>query len=180
MEEREIYEAYLEMRSEAMMKALRNIKDGIEHQPWRVVSLKRIQKIWGDFSDTGFVRNEAGLEKIRAIVVENIIKIDINTSLCGHSSFLPLDEMKEEGVTDAMLEETTYFETDGSWRISDCALRPLLSCLFNLIGETSSKHTLLIIDRVLSISHQRSDLASWFVDGGVYGLNLLGGFKDEG
>ena len=34
---------------------------------------------------------------------------------------------------------------------------------------------IVIIDQILNVAHQRSDLASWFIEGGSYSLSKLSG-----
>ena len=172
----ELYETYYELRDEAMHEALSDIKAGIETQPWRLVPLGLAQNVWGEFARLGHVRNEKGLERIRSIVVENIVKLDINTECCGHSRSLPLDEMADWDVSEEMLEETDYFFADGNWRISDYAFDRLIPLALDLIGAAPPNELIMSIDEVLSVTHPRSNLASWFIEGGIAGLDALGDY----
>ncbi|KKL61340.1 hypothetical protein LCGC14_2196320, partial [marine sediment metagenome] len=79
-------------------------------------------------------------------------------------------------VTEEGLEETTYFDVGGSWPISDCALERLVPLALDLIGGASPDELIMVIDEVLSVAHERSDLASWFFEGGVAGLDELGDY----
>ncbi|MFA5207333.1 MAG: hypothetical protein WC428_01635 [Candidatus Paceibacterota bacterium] len=59
--------------------------------------------------------------------------------------------------------------------ISDYGLKPLEELLVQLLRATSPEEKLLIIDRMLNVVHQRSDIADWFVEGGSHALGQLSG-----
>lgn len=175
------WESYYSMRDEAITKSLYDIKDGIKTQPWKVVSQDCAQRVWDSFANLGFIRDEKGLEKIREVVLGNIVKLDANTVLCRHDEFMPMDAVVDAGLSYEELEGTSYFNCDDcngsdfSWRISDYAVRPLRGQAISLMKTTTPEHTLEVLDMILSITHQRSDLASWFIEGGRSGLDRLGG-----
>ena len=62
--------------------------------------------------------------------------------------------------------------------ISDYGLNPLLKLLGQLMRETKPEQKLVTIDRMLNVVHQRSDIASWFVEGGSRALSQLSGYDD--
>lgn len=59
--------------------------------------------------------------------------------------------------------------------ISDYGLEPLEKLLVQLLRATNPEEKLLIIDRMLNVVHQRSDIADWFVEGGSHALGQLSG-----
>jgi hypothetical protein len=63
--------------------------------------------------------------------------------------------------------------------ISDYGLKPLEDLLFELLRAGSPEEKLLIIDRMLNVVHQRSDIADWFVEGGSSSLSQLSGSPSE-
>ena len=71
------------------------------------------------------------------------------------------DEVWNDGLDDWLCDER------GSWRISDYAFKWLHPLAFKILGAGSDQEKLYAIDRVLDVAHQRSDLASWFVEGGT-------------
>jgi len=76
-----------------------------------------------------------------------------------------------------------YYQNDpkgdmGSF-ISDYGLKPLEDLLYELLRAGSSEEKLLIIDRMLNVVHQRSDIAEWFVEGGSRALQQLSGSPSE-
>jgi GNAT superfamily N-acetyltransferase len=151
---------------------------------WEVVPAARLIKIWNDYMKTGFVRDEKGIDMIAGIILTNIAKLNVNTILCGHDSQDPvkyaeeiLDEELPEGYFD---NDNAFFEDEsGSWLISDYALKPLSQYELQLRQAKTSEQKLQIIDRILNIIHQRSDLAGWFVQGGRATLNRLAGTGDD-
>jgi len=76
-----------------------------------------------------------------------------------------------------------YYQNDpeekfGSF-ISDYGLEPLMKLLAELLRATTPEEKLLIIDRMLNVVHQRSDIAEWFVEGGSSSLSQLSGNPSE-
>lgn len=63
--------------------------------------------------------------------------------------------------------------------ISDYGLKPLEELLAELLRASSSEEKLLLIDRMLNVVHQRSDIAEWFVEGGSRALAQLSGSPAE-
>ena len=57
--------------------------------------------------------------------------------------------------------------------ISDYGLKPLEELLAELLRASSPEEKLLLIDRMLNVVHQRSDIAEWFVEGGSHALAQL-------
>jgi hypothetical protein len=63
--------------------------------------------------------------------------------------------------------------------VSDYGLRPLMKLLYKLLNSDEPEETLTIIDKMLNVIHQRSDIAAWFVQGGSNSLDKLSGYYDE-
>jgi hypothetical protein len=152
--------------------------------PWHTISINRIQKIWRDYVTLGIVRDEKGVDEIVNDFVNKIIQIDINTTLYGHTSSDPKSSIKE--VIDIEISEEeleriqNYVETEeGQWRISDYALPKLQIIAINLLEETDYENKVLLLDSILNTVHQRSDLASWFIEGGRSALDKLSGKEDK-
>lgn len=146
-----------------------------ERMPWRVVSAARLTKIWEDAARDGFVRDENGLRAIADRFVENVIFISVNTEISGHKEVDGREKLKErfdsEDEIDAFIDWA--IETETGWRISDYAMEDMID-LAALATETESADALLVVvDRMLNLAHQRSDLASWFVEGGTRTLTAL-------
>jgi hypothetical protein len=144
-------------------------------QPWRLVPAARLQRIWRDYSTTGIVRNVKGLEAIVALFINNIVRLSINTDIAGHSTSDPADMLEPRGIDGDDIDKFVDWAVDigTGWRISDYGF-PRLSRLAALMHEADSPEDMLIYaDMVLNTVHQRSNLASWFVQGGIQTLSDL-------
>lgn len=165
-----------------------NRKPSQKYQKWAVIKFPRLYKIWNDFVKMGVVRDEKGIDEIESIILRNILKLEANTILLGHSNVNPdeywRDEYDEDNGWDNMseaeqeefTEDFVYFASDpksGHMRISDYAMDKLFALASKLLRQNEYDQKLYIIDRILNIVHQRSDLASWFVEGGRRSLAKL-------
>ena len=155
---------------------------------WDVVPAARLIKIWNDYMNTGFVRDEKGINMIAEIVLTNIAKLNVNTILCGHSEQDPVayaddvmgGEGEEELPEDYFYIDGAFFDDEkGALRISDYALKPLSQDEWKLRRAKTAEEKLQILDHILNIIHCRSDLSSWFVQGGRATLNRLAGTGDS-
>lgn len=73
-----------------------------------------------------------------------------------------------------------YYLTDpksGHLYISDYGLPAIMQLTTQLYGEQNPEIKLQIIDKILNVVHQRSDLASWFIQGGSRALSDLSGYE---
>lgn len=103
------------------------------------------------------------------------------------------DNYADEDLTKEKFRELLYEEMKGKFLdnymddsehkmggfISDYGLRPLQILLGQLMSNTEPENDIPIIDKMLNVIHQRSDIASWFVEGGSHALNQLSGYGDE-
>jgi 2'-5' RNA ligase/GNAT superfamily N-acetyltransferase len=147
-------------------------------QKWDVVPAARLKKIWTDYANLGFVRDEAGMRRIAGQVLDNIWKLQTNTILTGHTEESPSrygsEILGQELPEDYFDQLESFFEDDrGSWRISDYGLDSLLGIAYKLEGEDNAEKQLQLVDRALQVTHPRSDLANWFVEGGSSALSQL-------
>src|SRR5208282_3579690 len=166
-----------------------HIKDPKYRQKWEVVPAARLKKIWNDYAKTGMVRDEKGMGDIAWTVQYNIWKIHANTILCGHSEQSPIqfaenvmgENLEEKYGRDVFQDDNSFFDDDkGAWRLSDYALDPLVNAAAKLENAKTAEQQLQAVDFILNIVHARSDLASWFVQGGTSTLNSLAGYKKAG
>jgi len=179
---------YFEKKDNIMRETIREYmtsKAG-DRQPWKLIPFGRLKKIWEDTAKFGFVRDEKGLDMIEDILEENIIKIDVNNEILGHAQYLPIDELEDEGYSEKQLKKKynmdgdVYFDApNGQLRISDYGLQPLQKHLISLKKQTDPVKKIMYMDMILNVVHQRSDLASWFVEGGSSALSQLSGTDDR-
>lgn len=143
--------------------------------PWTVVPAGRLIRIWKDAAELGFVRDESGLERIAERVVENVLRISVNNLISGHQVAAPadaLEELVEASDQEAFVDWAIHTET-GGWRISDYGIGPLFKLAALLTETHDPMQKLAVVDRMLNVVHPRSDLASWFVEGGWRTLTEL-------
>ena len=93
------------------------------------------------------------------------------------------DEELRNKLMDVMDERfTEYYSTDpksGHQFISDYGLKPLQELVVKLRNEPKPEQRLVIVDKMLNVVHMRSDLASWFVQGGSASLSSLSGYEHD-
>jgi hypothetical protein len=165
-------------------------KIGVDRQFWQLISFPRLKKIWEDAARMGFVRDEKGLSAIKNQMITNLIKLEVNTELMGHSQYFPEEALEDAGrgytreeFDEKMNDSNDVYFTDpksGQWRLSDYGLKPLWDIAQKLARESDDIKKIMYIDQMLNVVHQRSDLASWFVQGGSAALSQLSGqFPEE-
>jgi len=182
--EYDFYESVEETITDVIYE-FKNKKPTQKYQYWNVINFSRLYKIWNDFVKMGVVRDEKGIDMIESIILRNISKLHANTILLGHShinsddywsdAYDNWDDMSEE-EQEKIKDDYADYAIDpksGHWRISDYAVDKLFALASKLIRQNDYTQKLYIIDRILNIVHQRSDLASWFVEGGRRSLSKL-------
>jgi hypothetical protein len=135
------------------------------------------------------VRDQKGLDMIQGRMVRNLLKLDVNTELMGHTQWAVSDEDLEDagrGYTreefDIKMEDINdvYFDDEvGQFRLSDYGLKPLWKIAENLVGEEDDIRRIMYIDQMLNVIHMRSDMAGNFVEGGSAALAQLSGEHAE-
>lgn len=151
-------------------------------QNWRVFPAARLTKIWTDFAERGIIRDTKGLERMAALFQENTLKLQANTILAGHEQTDPQDLWREflgEEATDAEIEQLDegfgdhILDDTGQWRISDYGIGKLMDAAARLNDAASPEEQLPLLDMMLNVVHQRSDMAANFVEGGQLPLDRL-------
>jgi len=90
--------------------------------------------------------------------------------------------LKEKLMGELMEQFLWYYIEDpeiGQMRISDYGLKPLQELAGQLLNTHDSAAKVVIIDRMLNVVHQRSDMASWYVEGGSNALADLSASPSE-
>ena len=166
-----------------------------KRQPWSYIDFFRLKKILNDYMKFKFIRDEKGLNQIKNVIIKNIIKIHANTIILGHTSedytqeFVDInyDELNNEEQSEKkdelenILSESQYLfeEKSGQWRLSDYGLEPLVDLASSLMLEKKPENILLLVDRVLNVTHQRSDIAGWFLPNGSDDYDKLSGINES-
>lgn len=106
----------------------------------------------------------------------------IYTELSGHTEVNPDDDFEEYGYTEQDKEDFwNYVHEISDYAFSDFGGRRL--GLTTLLGHLRKARTpeekVPIIDQILNVVHQRSDLAALFVEGGSSALSQLSGSPSQ-
>jgi hypothetical protein len=178
----DLYEKLDDVKREILSNFFSDRERGVTEQPWKVIPFARLKKIWEDFMTMGVVRDTRGLEMIEDIVQDNILKLYVNTELVGHTSSDPKYDFEEYNYTEQDMEQFyDYIDKFSDYAFSDFGGRRLglTTLLAKLRKARTAEEKIPIIDQILNVVHQRSDLASWFVEGGSSALAQLSGSPSE-
>lgn len=171
-------EAYNERYSQALEDAIDNIVQNKPPRKLMPLNTARMKKIWRDYARTGVVRDERGVDDILDDFLEKTVRIDVNNYLSGHTPGDPMEEFKDREIPipkdiDDRLD-VAIADINGRWMISDYGTDKLQAALFKAMTTTTDyEQKLLALDSMLNVVHQRSDLASWFVQGGRGALDAI-------
>lgn len=141
-------------------------------QPWRTVRAADLIRVHREHAAFGFVAR--GLEEIAGAFVENVLALEANTVLAGHTEADPAALLADE-FPGADFEGIEDWISDGrgGWRISDFGLDALHDLSLRLLCAEDDGETLAILSAMLGVAHQRSDLAANFVEGGSRTLDVI-------
>lgn len=92
------------------------------------------------------------------------------------------NELKQKLYDELMERFSWYYTVDpksGADYLSDYGLNPLLKLLNQLRQADTPEEKMPIIDQMLNVVHQRSDMAAWFVEGGSRALSQLSGIESN-
>ena len=91
----DFYERFDEIKHDIFIDFLwNNNAEYTKYAPWRVIPFPRLKKIWEDFMRIGVVRDEKGLDMIEGIMTSNVAKLDIFTTLAGHTPSSPDEDFE--------------------------------------------------------------------------------------
>lgn len=143
-------------------------------QPWPVLPATEVEQIWCEFSDTGDVADHAKLDTLRELTLRNIVRLQINIELAGHTPRPPKDVVENHDIPDVdAFTDWAISTEEGAMRISDYAMPKLLDLAAKLKTATTAGRKVMYLDGVLHTAHQRSELSGWFIEGGLATLNRL-------
>lgn len=162
---------------DSLLSEWSNNRDGRVSIP--TIPSARLKKIWLDYGKSGVVRDEKGLFAIADKVVDLVARLKASTEFSGHESYDPFKEFELDeayGLTDADKEKFLDFLSDpdtGGFYLSDFGLPKLEKLVEDLLIADTAEDKLHVIDKILNVAHQRSDLAAWIVEGGTKTLNEI-------
>ena len=85
------------------------------------------------------------------------------------SAYEFLDEVKK-------MDDYLPLFSNGGWVLSDFGLEPLQKLGGEMADSNSAAELIVLINKVLDVSHQRSDLAELFIEGGSTTLDYISNF----
>lgn len=146
-----------------------------DRQRWSVLPAETLRRLHREFADTGSVLNAKRLERAEKRIVANILQLAANTDLMDHGTLDVAVFLEENGLPEDATEgiEEWLVDDRGQWILSDHAMAPLWKLAVELQAADSDEDKLVLIDRILQITHQRSELAELFVEGGVRTLDEI-------
>jgi len=179
------------------------ISDSPEPFRLRKINPNMYQKALDDFMKFGEITHYPTkyIHTWKNIVITNYMYLDVITMFFGHTSYFDTDMFNDmifntdetgESIKDwseAMeyIEENGYDEvldrilpkwSNGHDLISDFGLEPLGKIIKELIETKNHNKILVLINKALDVSHQRSDLSELFIQGGAASLDRISGVNE--
>jgi len=150
---------------------------------WSLIPFAPLKKIWEDYAEFGFVRDEIGITSIANHMLKNLARIQASTELAGHSQVGMNSQFEDFGVKPPKGDKAfdfynIFIETPYGTPISDYGLKPLWQLAEELMEARNAEDKLIAIDKMLNVVHQRGDLAALFVEGGTSSLVTLSSKED--
>lgn len=112
--------------------------------------------------------------------IENIPFADYVDEHRENISIMGTSKIRED-LMEILLEHFyDYYTTDskGNDIMSDYGTDPLVKLAHQLSREDDPTQKVVIIDKMLNVVHQRSDLAFWFIEGGSAALSDISGYDE--
>jgi len=179
-------EDFIERRDRIMLEVVDAFLKGAKRIYWPKVKAHLLAKTWLLYGKRGTVDEEA-IEKIADQMIDLVARLTVSTELSGHTSHdarQELEDVYEIVLTDEQWRKLLdgLEDEQGNWYLSDYGLKPLQALALRLYSASTAEDKLHIIDRMLNVVHQRSDLAGMFVEGGTTTLHKIasqGGYQTD-
>ncbi len=197
----EYYENYDNLFSEILMDM---VNKSTKKHMLRKINPNMYQKALNDFMKFGQITNYPTkyIYDWKNIIIENFTYLDVITMFYGHTSSFDVDTFNDivfntdetgNRVNDwseawEYIEENGYNEildnilpkfSNGHDLISDYGLEPLRKIVEELYQTNDPNKILILINKALDVSHQRSDLSEIFIEGGENSLNRISGLNEN-
>lgn len=201
MDVHDYYEKYDNLFGEVLQKMINKSNEKIR---LRLINPNMYQKALNEFIKFGKLVHYPTkyVELWKDIVIENYIYLDVITMFYGHTSNFDVDmfndyvlntdetgksvsdwgeawEHIEEMGYDDVLDNIMPTFSNGQDLISNYGLEPLGVIVRELIDTTDPNDVIVLINKALDVSHQRSDLSELFIEGGEKSLNMISGVDEN-
>lgn len=185
------------MPSDLLYEFLDDKRNGITRKKWNLIPAQQYHTLLKRYMQSPEMARIPGSivnHWFKDIIAPNALTIEYITEFAGHSSYFPGDDMGvvfgtgendyiDYGEGAEILEKEGFYDwcklPDGSDGWSDYGLQPI----FKLMGEynenANPSETLILINRILDIGHQRGDLASAFIEGGSKSCDYISNSLNE-
>lgn len=174
-------EYYINIRDQKIIDIWTKVNNAKANKiyPWIPYPIHRIRKIWNDYVIYKIIKDEKGIIEISENFINKIALLDATTILTGHTTEDPSNILEDLNLVydESIMTKLYYYMCDstGTLYISDYGLTKLQNLAIDLINSDDIIDKLLILDQILNVTHQRSDLSSWFIKGGRQQLDILSG-----
>lgn len=126
---------------------------------------------------------EQGYEKKKNLPDPEPCRVQVHPFI--QEQFNEIEETDRNKVREILYDkmQEQFFEyylvdpESGHIYLSDYGLAGIITQTAKLYSERNPEKKVILIDSILNIVHQRSDLASWFVQGGSSALSNLSGYE---
>lgn len=156
-------------------------------QTWRLIKRVNILKEYNHYKSFGSVHEEV-VDSFFWIILENYCKLMVNGHIYYGKHDMDFYELYKDKIQQALPSDSywrfqDYFrehsfslwitDENGVQRFSDYGLQPILELIFKYFDCEDYGQKFFIIDQILSCTHARNDLASWFVETGKQVLDEI-------
>ena len=197
----EYYEGYDNLFRDILMDM---VNKSTKKHVLRKINPNMYQKALNEFIKFGYITHYPTkyIQQWKDIIIENFTYLDVITMFFGHTSSFDEDvfndmvlntdetgksiddwteawEYIEEMGYDDILDNILPRFSNGQDLISDYGLEPLREIISELYQTTDPNEILVLINKALDISHQRSDLSELFIEGGQKSLNMISGLNEN-
>ena len=195
------YEEYDRLFTEILQQMVNKSNDKIR---LRKINPNMYQKALNEFIKFGKLVHYPTkyVQDWKNIVITNYLYLDVITMFFGHTQHFDVDtfndmvfgdENTDNHVSD-WTEASKYITkmgyddvldnflpqfSNGADLISDAGLKPLGEIVVELIEENDPNKILVLINKALDVSHQRSDLSELFIEGGEGSLDRISGMNES-
>ncbi len=177
---------FADRRNEMLIEIVNDFLKGAKRIHWPKLKAEKVARIWLVYGKRGTIFDEEGMNKIAEQMFDLVVRLHVSNELSGHATNDPREELEEMGYvfTDKQWSGLLDYlvDEDGSDFLSDYGLKPLENLALKLYAAETPEEKLLIVDRMLNVVHQRSDLAAMFIEGGTATLTKIanqGGYSTE-
>lgn len=182
---------------------LEDKKNGIDKQNWNpLIQPTQYQQALNEFVKYGkFIRFPSNkIYQWMGIIMKNTAILMANTELAGHTMYLPTDEIIDVFFYEDE-EKTSYYEEnpdelmdflddiglydwmvmpDDSYAWSDFGIEPICKIIEEYNESLPPEKVIVLINKILDITHMRGDLSSIFIEGGRKSLtNISYGYNES-